>query len=135
MYKAAIIGLLGLALAGIQPASAEIGVGALGRLVTQPSWTDGIAHKVIMRGQIIDIQDGVPVVCLGSGDGIKVGQIFEVYRVQRRHSNGKTPGQVYRRDFTGHVKIDRIFDEHFARAVVTAGSPAINDVVELHLQP
>jgi len=134
MRKAATYALVGLALFGIQRASADIGTGILGRLGAQPPWTAGIAHSLIMRGQIIDIQDGQPVVCLGSADGIKVGQIFEVYRVKRQHSDGKTPGQIYRRDFTGHVKIDHIFNEHFAHAVVTAGSPALNDLVELHVQ-
>ena len=135
MRKAVIYVLFGLALFGIPPAAAEIGTGLLGRLGSQPPWTARIAHSLIMRGQIIDVQDGQPVVCLGSADGIKVGQIFEVYRVKRQPSNGKTPGQIYRRDFTGHVKIDHIYDEHFAHAVVTAGSPAINDVVEIHIQP
>jgi len=133
MRKAAIYPLFGLLLSAVQPASADIGTGILGRLGAQPPWTAGIAHSVIMRGQVIDIQKGEPVVCLGSADGAKVGQIFEVYRINRQRIEGKTPSQVYGRDLIGRIRIDHIFNNHFSHAVVTAGSPAVHDVVELHL--
>ena len=110
MRKAILFPLLGLALLGAQAASAA-----------------GIGHSFFMRGQIVDKDAGGMVVCIGSADGAKVGQVLEVYRIKRTH--GKTPS--YGRTLTGHVTVDRIVDEHFAHAAVTDGTAAVNDVVEL----
>jgi len=110
MHKAIMFPLFGLALLGAQPVLAA-----------------GIGHSFFMRGQIVDKDAGGTVICIGSADGAKVGQVLEVYRVKRTH--GKMPS--YGRTLTGHVMVDRIFDEHFAHAAVTDGTSAVNDVVEL----
>jgi hypothetical protein len=110
MRKAIIFPLIGLALLGTQPVLAA-----------------GIGHSFFMRGQVVDTDSSGKVVCIGSADGAKVGQVLEVYRVKRTH--GKTPS--YGRTLTGHVTVDRIVDEHFAHVVISDGAAAVNDVVEL----
>lgn len=110
MHKAIIFPLFALALLGAQPALAA-----------------DIGHSIFMRGQIVHKDASGTVVCIGSADGAKVGQVLEVYRVKRTH--GKMP--TYGRSLTGHVTVNRIVDEHFAHVVVTDGTPAVNDIVEL----
>lgn len=110
MRKTVMFTLFGLALLGAQPAFAA-----------------GIGHSFFMRGQIVDKDDSGRVVCIGSADGAKVGQVLEVFRVKRTHA--KTPS--YGLTLVGHVTIDRIFDEHFAHVTVGDGTAAVNNVVEL----
>lgn len=110
MRKAILFPLFGVALLGAQAAMAA-----------------GIGHSFFMRGQVVDKDAAGTVICIGSADGAKVGQVLEVYRIKRTH--GKMPN--YGRTLTGHVTVDRIVDEHFAHATVTDGTASVNDIVEL----
>ena len=60
----------------------------------------------------------------------EVGQTLEVYRVKQLPGPNKAPPS-YRRDLVGHVKIDHVFDDHFAHVTVADGTPAKHDIVEL----
>ncbi|MFA4505681.1 MULTISPECIES: hypothetical protein [Xanthomonas] len=51
----------------------------------------GFRHNVLMRGQVLEKQDGTLVVCVGQADGAQVGQVLDVIRHKRRirHSRGR----------------------------------------------
>jgi hypothetical protein len=99
-------------------------------LSTTPALAQGIGHTFFMRGSIVDADSTGTVICIGKADGAEVGQSLEVYRVKAAPGPGKG-APSYRRDLVGHVKIDHIFDDHFAHVRVTDGKPAKNDIVEL----
>lgn len=97
---------------------------------TGPTLAQGIGHSFFMRGSIVDTGSNGTVVCLGKADGAEVGQTLDVYRVKTLPGPGKG-APAYRRDLVGHVRIDHIFDDHFAHVSVADGMPAKHDVVEL----
>lgn len=95
----------------------------------------GVHHGMIMRGQVLDLENGVATVCVGTQDGAKVGQVLDVYRFSSRVNSGSPKGGVtYSRSDAGRVKITDLFDEHYAHAQVLTGNPTVNDVVELRVQ-
>lgn len=111
---------IALALAGITLASAV------------PALAQGIGHSFFMRGSIVDSDATGTVVCVGKADGATVGQVLDVYRVKTLPGPAyKGAGPFYRRELVGHVKIDHIYDEHFAHVSVADGTPAVHDIVEL----
>ena len=112
MIREKIIGLLiGVSLISAIPAAAQ-----------------GMGHSWFMRGSIVGADKTGQVVCIGKADGAEVGQVLQVYRVF--FQAGQTKGAA-RRDAVGHVRIDHLFDDHFAHVLVVDGRPARNDIVEL----
>lgn len=106
------------------------GLGAV--LLATPTLAAGIGHSVFMRGSIVATDATGPVVCIGRADGAKAGQVFEVYRVVTHPGPAnKGVASMYHRQLVGHVKIDHIFDDHFAHVKVADGTPALNDIVEI----
>lgn len=93
-----------------------------------PAVTQGIVHTWFMRGSIIGADQAGQIVCIGKADAAEVGQILTVYRVY--FQPGQNKGAA-RRDAVGHVRIDHLFDDHFAHVSIVDGSPAKNDIVEL----
>lgn len=89
----------------------------------------GIGHTLFMRGTIVGMTNGVATICVGRADGATVGQTLNVVRV-KTVSGGKGSGS-FRREDVAKLRIDAIVDDHFARASVTSGNPAKNDLVEL----
>lgn len=113
--KAVMLAAAGLALLSAVPAAAQ-----------------GIGHTWFMRGSIVGTDDTGPVVCIGKTDGAEVGQVLEVYRnVPVPGGSYKGAGPAFRRQFVGHVRIDHIYDDHFAHVSVNDGNPAKHDIVEL----
>jgi|TARA_R110000782_G_scaffold259575_1_gene350208 hypothetical protein len=98
-----------------------------------PAGAQGIGHTWFMRGSIVGADESGPVVCIGKTDGADVGQVLEVYRNVRVPGARayKGAGPSYRRRFVGRVRIDHVYDDHFARVTVTEGNPAKHDIVEL----
>jgi hypothetical protein len=95
----------------------------------------GVRHGWIMRGQVLALDNGVATVCIGARDGAKVGQVLDVQHITvNQTSNPHGPGPTFTRSDAGQVKITELFDEHYARAQVLAGKPAVNDVVELEVR-
>ena len=88
-------------------------------------------HEYMMRGQILEIETGNVVVCVGKKDGAEVGQVLDVVRHVPASPHAKNAGPRYRREDVGTVKITSLFDEHYATAEVVKGSPKVNDTVEL----
>jgi hypothetical protein len=58
------------------------------------------------------------------------GQVLDVARVVPTNPAPKSVPTFTRRDI-GHVRIDSIVDEHFARASIVSGAPQVHDIVEL----
>ncbi|MGY8639386.1 hypothetical protein RAD15_43700, partial [Bradyrhizobium sp. 14AA] len=97
-----------------------------------PALATGIGHSFFMRGSIIGKDTTGTIVCVGKADGATVGQVLDVYRVKTLPGSGyKGSGPAYRRDLIGHVRVDHIFDDHFAHVSVADGAPAVHDIVEL----
>lgn len=110
--------LVALALAGMLASSAWAGESSL-------------KHEYMMRGQILEVETGSVVVCVGKKDGAEVGQVLEVVRHVSTSPHTKNSGPRFRREDVGTVKITSLFDEHYATAEVVKGSPKVNDTVEL----
>src|SRR3546814_19405470 len=91
-----------------------IALAGLAVLGAAPTYAQGIGHSFFMRGSIVGKDTTGTVVCVGKADGATVGQVLEVYRVESTTGPSKTPGAGFRRVAVGHVKIDHIFDDHFA---------------------
>ena len=95
----------------------------------------GVRHGWIMRGQVLALDNGVATVCIGTRDGAKVGQVLEVEHITINSGNSpKGTGPTFSRSAAGSVEITQLFDEHYARAKIVSGSPAVNDVVELQMK-
>jgi hypothetical protein len=90
----------------------------------------GIVHKYLMRGQVLDVQDNALVVCVGTADGAVVGQELDVVRhVPSTAPSGKAP-HFFRRENVGKVRITALVDDHYAQATVISGNIRVNDTVE-----
>jgi len=91
-------------------------------------------HAYFMRGQVLDVTDGVAYLCIGRADGAKVGQQLDAHRfIPSRQPSSKSNSPVFRRENTGKVTILEIVDEHYARARVDTGGVAVGDMVELQM--
>ncbi len=91
-----------------------------------------IGHKYIMKGQILDVSDGVAYLCIGSADGAKVGQEFPVYRYERLPFAGpKQRFPSFKREMVGSVKITQVVDVHYANASILSGDIKVYDVAEV----
>jgi hypothetical protein len=96
----------------------------------------GIGHTLLMRGSIVAEQAEGKVVCIGSEDGATVGQVLDVYRVvQHPGPGGRGVGPSFHREPAGHVRVDHVYDAHFAHVAVVDGAPAVHDIVELRRTP
>lgn len=102
-------------------------------------------HKYLMRGQVLEVQDGTAYLCIGSEEGAKVGQVFTVIRyVNMGFQRGIQPSYgglgpyyggvqpYYRIDRVGMVKITAI-ETHMAHAKIVSGDVKANDIVELNI--
>lgn len=89
-------------------------------LAVSPVHALGIGHSFFMRGEIVRVDAGGAVVCLGKVDGAHEGQVLEVYR----------QGHRFRR-LVGHVEVDQVFDGHFAHIHITDGEMKKGYWVEL----
>ena len=91
-------------------------------------------HKYLMKGQVLEVTDGVAYLCIGSKDGAAVGQRYIVYRsVKDWHPGLKNRPFQYRRVETGRIEIEEIVDEHYATAKILGGDVKANDWAELSL--
>lgn len=108
-----------------------LSLAGLAMLSGSPVLAANIRHAFFMRGSIVAEDATGTVVCLGKEDGARVWQVLTVYCVNVLGSPQKGPGAGLRRDLVGHVRIDHVFEGHFAHVSVVDGKPAVNDIVEL----
>ena len=90
-------------------------------------------HKILMKGQILEVTDNSAYLCIGSKDGAEVGDQFAVYKFTRvENPDSKYAGQpYYKRDEVGKIKITEIVHEHMAKANIVSGEVKPNYFVEL----
>lgn len=88
-------------------------------------------HKYFMKGQILDVSDGVAYLCIGSAEGAKAGQEFLVYRHTKIAYSGTKGAPSFKREEVGSVKIEQVVEEHYAKATILRGNIRENDVAEL----
>lgn len=96
-----------------------------------PAVAQGLGHSWIMRGQIVAKQSDAVILCVGKIDGAQPGQVLDVYRASYHPHGPKSNQPTYQRIKVGSVTINEIIDDHFAKARVTEGKVARNDLVEL----
>ena len=92
-----------------------------------------VGHKYLMRGQVVELTGNEAVVCIGSADGAQVSQELTAYKLVNKNpagGPGKNPPR-WERVNVGTVRVVEVLDEHFAKARVTSGKVAVNDVVEM----
>ncbi len=107
-------------------------IASIAMLAAVPAAAAGIGHSWFMRGSIVAEDASGKVVCIGSDDGATVGQVLDVYRtIIHPNPGGKGAGPTYHRERTGHVRIDHVYDTHFAHVSVVDGAPALHNIVEL----
>lgn len=94
----------------------------------------GVRHGWIMRGQVLNVDNGIATICIGTRDGARVGQAFDVQHITMKPAPPKGAGPTFVRSDAGRVEIVDLFDEHYAHAKILAGSPVVNDVVELEVK-
>jgi len=88
-------------------------------------------HNYIMRGQIIEVNDNIAYLCIGSSDGASVGQELAVLKFGRMPPPSRSTAPRFKRDEVGKVRIIEIVDEHYAKATVLTGEVKANSMVEL----
>lgn len=92
----------------------------------------GVRHNYIMRGQVVEIAGNDAVICVGSADGAKVNQELIAYGLSKREVDVLDEDPVlWERIPVGAVRIERVIDEHFAKARVVSGTVSVHDVIEL----
>jgi hypothetical protein len=80
-------------------------------------------HKLVMKGQILDVIGDSAYLCIGSKDGAEVGDQFTVYKFMRTVNpySDYAEQPYYKREVAGRIKIIEIFDEHMAKAIILVG--------------
>jgi hypothetical protein len=87
-------------------------------------------HTYLMRGQVLEVEDGTVSLSLGTEQGAKVGQVLTVSRYVS--IGGPHGGERYRVDYVGTVELTEVFS-HTANAKIMTGDVKANDHVELAL--
>jgi hypothetical protein len=94
-----------------------------------------------MRGSVLMTLEDEAHICIGSADGIRVGDVLAVYRFRVDNTwwlsdfEGRFPAAEYRRPQyqeikVGEAKVIEIFDGHFATVRVVRGELEASDIVE-----
>ena len=113
------------------------------------SWTLAgcAANHVTMRGSIVGVDEGKATVCIGSADGLWIGDMLSVYRTRQVGSSNLPYGQLnrgrnevaqsfrYEKQKVGKVRVIAIVDEHFAVVEVLSGEADYPDIVERFVKP
>lgn len=104
-----------------------------------------VSHQT-MRGSVVAMIDNEAHVCIGIGDGLKVGDTLTVYRTREVGLSNlpfvpyRSPGErarsfKYEKVKVGKVVVTRIFDEHYASVEIVNGEIDYPDIVEKQLIP
>lgn len=93
--------------------------------------SNGPVRHYFMQGQVLSVNDQQVVLCIGTAHGAEAGQVLSVFQHTPIQTTPKAPPQGFRRTEMGQVRIVEVFDEHYARAEVVAGTIHVNDTAEL----
>ena len=94
-----------------------------------------------MRGSVLMKLDNEAHICIGSNDGIRVGDLLYVYRIkvnkqwwlseyQQQYPTAEPRKVNYQKIKVGEVRVAEIFDEHFAAVKLISGELQGSDIVE-----
>jgi hypothetical protein len=108
-----------------------LGLSALFALTPALGSAAEVWHRYIMRGQVVEMQGQAVILCVGTAEGARPGQVLTVVRFIGTPGASKGAPPVPRRDDVGAVRIDRVIDEHFAEATLVNGQARKFDLVEL----
>lgn len=99
-----------------------------------------ISHET-MRGSVVMKLEKEAHVCIGSEDGISVGDELTVYRTKQvpvtrepvvPDQRGKNyPRTKYEKVKVGRARVTAILNEHYAAIEVTEGELEMSDIVEV----
>lgn len=87
-------------------------------------------HKALMKGQVVKVNDGEVVMCIGSREGAKAKDEFRVMRSTFRTDVVEDGESDYELVEVGRVEIVDVVDDHYAVAKVVTGDIQIHDVAE-----
>jgi len=87
-------------------------------------------HAYLMKGNILKQKGNEYYLCIGTKDGAREGQVYNVYTYKENPQFVDTPDYM-QRVFSGTIKITNIVHEHYAKAVLVSGKARIYDFVEL----
>lgn len=87
-------------------------------------------HAYMMKGNILKQNGNELYICIGTKDGAKEGQIFNVFTYKEDPKFVDTP-EYFKRVVVGTIKITKIVHEHYAKAVLVSGKANKYDFVEL----
>ena len=87
-------------------------------------------HGYNMKGSILKQKGNEYYICIGTKDGAKEGQVYNVYSYHERRTDADTSNYL-QREYIGAIKITRIVFEHYAKAVLVSGRAGMHDIVEL----
>jgi len=92
-----------------------------------------VGHGYIMRGSILEVKGKNVYLCIGSKDGAKAGDEFNVHknRLVTKEETNRGLKQEWVKEQTGSVKIVEIVNEHYAKGIITSGKAEVHSVVEL----
>lgn len=97
----------------------------------RPAQAQGLWHKYVMRGQVVDRAGATVTICVGRADGAEAGQTLTVVRFKTRPGAMKGAPPIIERRDVGEVRIETVVDDHFASGVVVSGRVVKRDMVEL----
>jgi hypothetical protein len=87
-------------------------------------------HAHMMKGNILKQQGNEYYLCIGTKDGAKEGQIYNVFTYKENPMYVDTDNYL-QRVYIGTIKITNIVHEHYAKAVLVSGRANKYDFVEL----
>lgn len=99
-----------------------------------------VTHST-MRGSIIAMLDNEAHICIGTSDGLNIGDTLTVYRTRQMGRSMLPYGPIrtsaeiersfrYKKTKVGKVRVIQVFDQHFAAVEVLAGEVDYPDIVE-----
>ena len=98
------------------------------------------ANHETMRGSVVMAFERQAHICIGSKDGLQVGDLVAIYRVNQvlslkeavvpDRSRGYRPTMRYEKVMVGTARVSEILSEHYAAIQLIEGELLANDIVE-----
>ena len=87
-------------------------------------------HAYMKKGNILKQNGTAYYICIGTKDGAKEGQLYNVYTYKENPQFIDT-GNYLEKVYVGTIKITNIVHEHYAKAILVSGRANKYDLVEL----
>jgi hypothetical protein len=99
-------------------------------LVFLSGCTSQVYHDYIMSGQVAAVDGKEVVVCVSNTDGLKMDDVFNVYRVVFDNGTSSEGDTNYSLIQVGKIRLGQKQDMHFAKATVLTGDLRRYDMIE-----